>query len=227
MAKYSKRKESTPVPKKMELVDSVYKAFKCLSKPLSIDELYQWVITDMNISDEILGYLQINKEPETELHYNVKWTVTDIGKAKILFHDHHNKWSLAPIYKNFDVLDDKDKDRVYHVKQKKQQECQLDVSFGVNLKGILKLKDISYIQLADMTNIPFNTVESWVSINESMSARDMQKVCKALNISPYYIITGDTEKYGDMSNIDELLTNFNHLSDKSKELIRQLIQVLP
>lgn len=222
----SKSKDKSIVPKRMDLVEPVYKAFKTLGNQLNIDTIYSFVIEDLHISEEVLLILQVNKEPETELHYNIKWTLTDMGKAQILLHNYRNNWSIMPIYREFSTLDTDDIERVRWVKQKKQEQCPSQASFGVNLKGILKLMDISVSHLSEISGFKQKQIDDWIHMRKFIQPAEIPIICEALSISPYYLLIGDKEKYGNTEQINKLDILFYSLAEDNRKLLLDVAKAL-
>lgn len=223
----SKKKhiEQNTVPAIPKLIVPTYTAFKILGDCLNAKQIHDFVVKHMEITDDILAIKQKNKN-ESAFWYNLRWARTDMRKAKILHRDSYNCWSLMPVYRDIEELDQQDKDKVKSMKQKNLKDVPMEFSVGVNLKCILRLLGVSIHNLSERISIPEKEIQSWTSMKSVITLKNVLPICKVLKISPYYLLTGDKSDFDVYSEEINLLQAYTKLSERSKGRLLERAEIL-
>ncbi len=74
----------------------------------------------------------------------------------------------------------------------------MENNLGLRLKAVLKEKGLTYQDLANMAGVTSSAVSQWITKNQ-IKGSNLNKACKALEISPNWLLTGKGMK--EQSNI--------------------------
>ncbi|WP_053228087.1 helix-turn-helix domain-containing protein [Spirochaeta cellobiosiphila] len=98
------------------------------------------------------------------------------------------------------------------------------MSFQVNLRSIMKAKDITAKDLGNLTGLSYRTIEGWLSSQSKIPRVDIAfSVAEALNVSLEYLVTGkENTQYKRQDFIDDIYMKENIVSYGEKSIIREL-----
>lgn len=92
------RVKKTLVPTYTELIIPTYKALLDLGGSGTINEIYQKVVENLNLPDEIADKSHLGNENQTELEYQLAWARTYLKNYGILINSARGVWALTPEY---------------------------------------------------------------------------------------------------------------------------------
>src|ERR1035441_6909685 len=86
----------TGVPTLDQLMNPLSAALRDLGGSGSIEEIYEKVIENLKLSDDVLSVLHEPEESnQTEVHYRLAWARTYLKKYGVLANSSRGVWSLA------------------------------------------------------------------------------------------------------------------------------------
>ena len=103
------------------------------------------------------------------------------------------------------------------------------MGFKENLKSELEYKGLLVKELAHKSGIKKQTLDNYLSTHNSIPNAEMAvKIAKALDTSVEYLITGETteSKKSEDSDINELTSKYQKLSDEKKAALLQIARLL-
>ena len=99
-----------------------------------------------------------------------------------------------------------------------------------NLNSILKERDITQKELCQQIGITESKLSYWLTKGKSIPSEYIVPICKYLNISPIFLLTGqesDSKNQITLSKEEiEFIKEYRYLSDKSKSEIRNTLNHL-
>ena len=84
---------NTPMPSSAELESAVIKAIESKGGNSTNTEIYQWVITNLKISQSQLEIMRSGKRSEIE--YRLAWARTRASKKGLIHRNGPSSWSLT------------------------------------------------------------------------------------------------------------------------------------
>ena len=122
------------VPTFDQLMNPTIRAMRDLGGSGSIEEIYEKVIKNLNLPDELLEIPHGNKPgAQTEVAYRLAWTRTYLKKYGILENSSRGVWSLTPAAKNINAIDTSEvvrKVREMPKKNRSAEEASVDREIG-------------------------------------------------------------------------------------------------
>lgn len=98
------------VPNYKDLIEPTYTALKNLGGSGTNEEIYNQVIQDLNLSDDILEISHLGSKSQTELSYRMAWARTYLKKYGAITNSKRSLWSVTV---KFMDVNEVDKDVVY------------------------------------------------------------------------------------------------------------------
>lgn len=96
---------SVSVPKHQEFMNPIIQALKVLGGSASINELYDRVVDDMKLSDDVLEIMHKGSSTTTEVAYRMAWARTYLKIYGAITNSQRAIWSLTSEYANVDSID--------------------------------------------------------------------------------------------------------------------------
>ena len=88
------------VPSFDELIEPCFRALEELGGSGTVNEIYEQVIKDLNLSDEVLSFMQTENGGQTKVAYNLAWARTYLKKFGAINNPTRNVWEINIDYKN-------------------------------------------------------------------------------------------------------------------------------
>lgn len=85
-------------PTYTELIVPTYKALLALGGSGTNSEIYEQVIKDMKLSDEVVDESHLGSENQTELEYQLAWARTYLKNYGVIINSARSVWSITPNY---------------------------------------------------------------------------------------------------------------------------------
>ena len=113
----------TKVPTLDQLMNPLITALRDLGGSGSIEEIYEKVIENLKLSDDVLSVLHEPEESnQTEVHYRPAWARTYLKKYGALTNSSRGVWSLAKT--DLTVVDPKDVIKVAREQDRKEKQAR-------------------------------------------------------------------------------------------------------
>jgi restriction system protein len=113
----------TKVPTLDQLMNPLIAALRDLGGSGSIEEIYEKVIENLKLSDDVLSVLHEPEESnQTEVHYRLAWARTYLKKYGALTNSSRGVWSLAKT--DLTVVDPKDVIKVAREQDRKEKQAR-------------------------------------------------------------------------------------------------------
>lgn len=80
----------------------------------------------------------------------------------------------------------------------------------------LKKHNLTQKELSNHLSIATSTINNWIKLNRSIPAEYIIPICKFLDITPYYLLTGKEKEEFENIPEQELLESYRKLSDFEK-----------
>ncbi len=95
-------------PTYTELIVPTYKALLALGGSGTNSEIYEQVIKNMKLSDEVVDESHLGSENQTELEYQLAWARTYLKNYGIIINSARSVWSITSNYTSGIELDPKE-----------------------------------------------------------------------------------------------------------------------
>lgn len=91
------------VPSFDELIEPCMVALKKLGGSGTVNEIYEQVISDLNLSDDVLSVMQTKNGSQTKVAYNLAWARTYLKKYGAINNPSHSIWEITNEFKNKEI----------------------------------------------------------------------------------------------------------------------------
>lgn len=88
------------VPSFDELIEPCFNALIKLGGSGTVNEIYDTVIKDLKLNDEVLSYMQTENGGQTKVAYNLAWARTYLKKYGAINNPSRNIWEITANFKN-------------------------------------------------------------------------------------------------------------------------------
>ena len=102
------RVKKSLAPTYTELIVPTYKALLALGGSGTNSEIYEQVIKDMKLSDEVVDESHLGSENQTELEYQLAWARTYLKNYGVIINSARSVWSITSNYTSGIELDSKE-----------------------------------------------------------------------------------------------------------------------
>lgn len=100
-----KSKVPDKIPDYSELINPTLKALHELGGSATNTEIYEQVIVDMNLSDDVIDYLHKGNDNQTEVQYRLAWARTYLKKYGVIENTGRAVWIILPEYSSVKSVD--------------------------------------------------------------------------------------------------------------------------
>lgn len=105
------RKRVHVSPRYTELMVPTFTALKKLGGSATNEEIYNFILKELNLPDEIVNEMHLDDSSTTELEYQLAWARTYLKKYGALANSSRSVWTITPKFIGVDTIDPKEVDR--------------------------------------------------------------------------------------------------------------------
>lgn len=166
-------KKYKAVPSLDELIEPCMQALRELGGSGTVNEIYEQVIDDLKLTDDILSIMQTENGSQTKVAYNLAWARTYLKKYGAINNPSHSVWEITSAFKDKNI--------------KRQEVIEYKSIWGNALKNVsndnTETKNVSIIDTPE-ENKPWNNelMESLLSMNPYAFERLSQLLLRKIGV---------------------------------------------